>query len=373
MTDINPSKELVKLATGYLNHKVDSDELSKSVKKILISNDYVLDEVLEGCMDFTTDFEVIELLQRVSEQVSYSKTVLGKDCKKYFANLFAIPILFVKKGGSTIDTIEDFKPELEQVAHALRKSKVFNHECNIHIHNQLFSPEQLMVLDYNYIYSFMNEMSNVCFNKPSNIVEAPQFEHEPSEEDTLYVRYLFGVRVFRHEAPELTEEQEYAVLSEFNEMASPILTKVLDGFNVSVIGVDELYPAIQVGLEFYTSLSRRIAIEQHLADENITPEYCEAMIVIDLNNVDDSYIELTSVMSQEVIGEVQVYPLKYQDPKELIGTITEELADIGFEMERINIKSDNKVYPIDFFLNFEDEIEIATTVNNFLNNPNIDD
>jgi hypothetical protein len=371
MTDTNPSKELVRLATGCLSNKIPVEELSKAIKKILVSNDYILDELLEECVEFTTDFEIIELLQNVSEQVSYSKNLLGADNKKYFCNLFAIPVVFVKKEGSEIESIENFEPELEEISRALRKSKVFNHECKIHIHNKLFSPEQLMVLNYNYIYSFMNEMSNLCFDKPSNILEAPQFESEPCDEETLYVRYLFGIRVFRHEAEQLSAEEEYAVMNDFNNIAVPILGKVLDGYNVSVIGVDEFYPAIQVGLEFYTSLSRRLAIEQHLKTNHVTADYCGAMIVIDLDDIEESYIELTSKFNEEVIGTAQVYPLRYQEPKELIGTITEELAEMGFEMDNVNIKADDQVYPIDFFLKFEDEIEVASTVCNFLDNPDL--
>jgi hypothetical protein len=227
-------------------------------------------------------------------------------------------------------------------------------------------------LNYNYIYSFLNELTNLCFDKPFNILEAPEFEQEPCEEDSLHIRYLFGVRVFKEEAPQLSAEEEFAVLHDFNDQVNPILVKVLKGKNVSIIGVDELYPAIQVGLEFHTSVSRKISIEEHLSQTNVPAEYCAALIVIDMEDPEDSYIELTSTMSNEIIGITPIYPLKYQDPRELIGTITEELAEMGFEMDNVQIKADDAVYPIDFFLKFEEDIEIVSAVNNFLDNPDLD-
>lgn len=372
MTDTNLPKELVRLANGCLNNKIKTDELCQKIKSILLSNNYILDEVLEACTEYTSNFEIVEMLQKISEQISYSKVIQGKDGINYYSNLFAIPIVFVKKEGTLIESIENFQPELEEIAWHLKKSKVFDHECQIHIHNQLISPEQLMVLDYNYIYSFLNEMSNFCFDRPYNIINPPQFESDTCKENTLYVRYLFGVRVFKEEATRLTAEQEYDVLSDFNSKTVSLLSKILDGFNVSIIGVDELYPSIQVGLEFYTSLSRKIEIEQHLVSNNITAQYCEALINIDLNDIEDSLIEITSIINDEVIGTAKIYPLKYQEPKELIGAIAEELAEIGFDMENVTIKAGDNTYQIDFFLEFENEIEIASIVNNFFDNPNIE-
>jgi hypothetical protein len=367
----NISKELIKLANDCLNNKVDSDELYQYIKNILDTNDYILDEVLEECMEHTNNYEIINMLQEISEVISYCKSIDGKDGQKYFANLFAIPIVYVKDEGTTIEPIKPFKAEIEQIAKALRTSKVFDHECKIHIHNALFSPQQLMVLNYNYIYSFLNEMTNLSFNKPSNILEAPQFEQEPSEESSLHIQYLFGIRVFKTEAERLNADEEFAVLSDFNEKVNPILTKILNGRNISIIAVDEFYPAIQAGLEFHTSVARKISIEEHLSKSNVPAEYCSVLIVLDTNDFEDSYIELTSTMNNEVIGKTELYPLKHQDPKELIGTITEELAEIGFEMENIQIKAEDTIYPIDFFLKYEEDFEIATAVNNFLDNPDI--
>jgi hypothetical protein len=372
MSTENVSKELVKLANACLNNKTDSDELYHYIKNILDNNDYILDEVLENCMEHTNNYEIINMLQQISEVISYCKSIVGKDGEKYFANLFAIPVVYVKEEGTIIEPIKNFKAELEQISKALRTSKVFDHECKIHIHNALFSPQQLMVLNYNYIYSFLNEMTNLCFNKPSNILDAPQFEQEPSEESSLHIQYLFGIRVFKEEAVRLNSDEEFAVLSDFNEKVNPILAKVLDGRNISIIAVDEFYPAIQAGLEFHTSVGRKISIEQHLSDSNVPPEYCSVLIVIDTNDIEDSYIELTSTMNNEVIGKTEVYPLKSQDPKELIGTITEELAEMGFEMENIQIKAEDAIYPIDFFLKYEEEFEIVNAVNNFLDNPDIE-
>lgn len=372
MSNENVSKELLRIANACLNNKADSDELYHYVKNILDTNDYILDEVLEDCLEQTNNMEIIGMLQEISEITSYCKSIIGKDGNKYFSNLFAIPVVFVKAEGSIVEPIKDFEVELEQVSKALRSSKVFDHECKIHIHNALFSPEQLMVLNYNYIYSFLNEMTNLCFNKPSNIIEAPQFEQEPCEESSLHIRYLFGVRVFKEEAPKLSAEQEFAVLHDFNDKVNPLLAKILKGTNVSIICVDELYPAIQAGLEFHTSVSRKISIEQHLSQTNVPAEYCAALIVIETDDVEDSYIELTSTMSNEIIGLTPIYPLKHQDPRELIGTITEELAEIGFEMDSVQIKAGDAVYPIDFFLKFEEDIEIVSVVNNFLDNPDLD-
>ena len=373
MSTENLSKELVELASNCINNKADSNEIYQFIKKILDSNDYVLDDILDECLEHTNDFEIMGMLQEISEITTYCKSVVGKDKKTYFANLFAIPIVFTKKEGTIVESIKDFKPELEQISKALRSSKVFDHECKIHIHNSLFSPEQLMVLNYNYLYSFLNEMTNLCFNKPSNILEAPVFEQEPTEESTLYVRYLFGIRVFLEDAPKLSAEEEFAALSDFNEKTVPLLKKVLNGQNISIIGVDELYPALQVGLEFYTSISRRITIEEKLKGTHVPPEYCGVMIAMDLEDVENSYIELTSTMSDEVIGEAEIFPLKHQDPKELIGSIIEELAEMGFEMENIQIKAGEAVYPIDVFLRYEEDVDIISNVANFLDNPNIDD
>lgn len=367
----NVSKEFLKLANACLNNKTDSNELYNYVKNILDSNDYILDEVLEECMEYTNDLEIISMLQEISEITSYCKSIIGKDGETYFASLFAIPIVFTQDKG-IVEPITDYKGELEKISKALRSTKVFDHECKIHIHNALFSPEQLMVLNYNYIYSFLNEMSNLCFTKPSNILEAPQFEQEPSEEQTMYVRYLFGIRVFKEEAPRLNAEQEFAVLSDFNKKVNPILAKILNGKNISIIGVDEFYPAIQAGLEFYTSVSRKITIEQILSDTNVPAEYCAAIIVIDVDDIENSHIELTSTMSNEIIGLAEIYPLKYQDPKELIGNITEELAEMNFEMDNVQIKTGDAVYSIEFFLKFEDDLEIVSVVNNFLDNPDLD-
>jgi hypothetical protein len=372
MSNENVSKELVRIANACLNKKADSDELYNYVKNILDTNDYILDEVLEDAMEYTNNFEIIKMLQEISEITSYCKSIVGKDKKTYRANLFAIPLVFVKEKGSIVEPIKNFEVELEKISKALRSTKVFDHECKIHIHNALFSPEQLMVLNYNYIYSFLNELTNLCFDKPFNILEAPEFEQEPCEEDSLHIRYLFGVRVFKEEAPQLSAEEEFAVLHDFNDQVNPILVKVLKGKNVSIIGVDELYPAIQVGLEFHTSVSRKISIEEHLSQTNVPAEYCAALIVIDMEDPEDSYIELTSTMSNEIIGITPIYPLKYQDPRELIGTITEELAEMGFEMDNVQIKADDAVYPIDFFLKFEEDIEIVSAVNNFLDNPDLD-
>lgn len=372
MSNENVSKELIRIANACLNKKADSDELYHYIKNILDTNDYILDEVLEDSMEHTNNFEIISMLQEISEITSYCKSIVGKDKKKYYASLFAIPLVFVKNEGSIVEPITDYEVELEQISKALRSTKVFDHECKIHIHNALFSPEQLMVLNYNYIYSFLNEMTNLCFDKPFNILEAPQFEQEPCEEDSLHIRYLFGIRVFTEEAAKLSAKEEFAVLHDFNEQVNPILAKILKGRNISIIGVDELYPAIQVGLEFQTSVSRKISIEQQLSQTNVPAEYCAALIIIDMDEPDDSYIELTSTMSNEIIGLTPIYPLKYQDPKELIGTITEELAEMGFEMDNVQIKADEAVYPIDFFLKFEEDIEIISAVNNFLDNPDLD-
>ncbi len=120
-------------------------------------------------------------------------------------------------------------------------------------------------------------------------------------------------------------------------------------------------------------MSRRISIEQQLTSKEVEPDYCEAIIVIDLEDLEKSYIELSSTLSGEAIGKTDVYPLKYQDPKDLIGAITEELAEIGFEMDNVQIQADDKLYPIEFFLKYEDDIDVATNVANFLDNPDLGD
>jgi hypothetical protein len=96
MSNENVSKELVRIANACLNKKADSDELYNYVKNILDTNDYILDEVLEDAMEYTNNFEIIKMLQEISEITSYCKSIVGKD-KKHIVLIFLRFHLFLSK------------------------------------------------------------------------------------------------------------------------------------------------------------------------------------------------------------------------------------------------------------------------------------
>ena len=366
------AKKLLTIAQETQSNQERMIDLFLEIEDCFNRNIYSLDDVLEDAAKYVTDENIsaMTVLQDVCEQLSFANEVYGADGTPYRASIFAMPIVFVQQKGTILPELTKYSTELDKIVKSFKQTKVFPQECNLYLHNKLYAPEQLTGATYNQVHDMYIQMRNIFCNLPHDFkkVEFPTFDEPPLPEDTLQLRYLIGLKMHKHDLPIESSEEIGAHMKAFNEKISPILTKILDGFSLNVVTVDDFFEGTKVGLEFYTSLTRRLDMEKIVADIDEPIASFEAILDFDFDNFGESKIELKSKV-KDVIGEFKMYALPFQNTEDLTHTIAYELEDFGLSMEDVYVRIDGELIPITTIIDYDPKAE--QEVINFLNETDI--
>ncbi len=356
----NFAQKLLQLAEDTVEDKEKMVELFQEIETCFTKNTYVIDEVLDELSDNIDSNNLIafNLLQQVCEQLSSSNEVYGETGTPYRAAIFAIPIVFVQPKGTSTASLQSEYAGLEKIIKALKSSGVFPQECNLYMHNNLYSPEQITDISYNQIHDMYVQMCNIFCEKPFNFsaVEFPTFEELPCEDDTLQLRYLIGMKMHGYDMPIQSESEKTKAMQKFNDEAAPIISEMLDVMNVNIISVDDFHQGAKAGLEFYTSLTRRLDIEKVMEDLDQPAGAFEAVLNFDSEDITNSKIEMRPKV-KDFMGEANMYALPFQNFEDLSYMIAFELEDIGLSLDDIYVKVDQELVPINVLIDHDPQAE----------------
>lgn len=360
MNKITLAKKICKLAPIAVNNKEEMGELYETIENILHKSKLDLEEVLDVIPDVANpplDLEALNLITDICEQ-SASSNFISDDTHMFETELFAVPIAFIKPANEEITSISPTEDSLIQLTKLFRKTGIFPDKANVFLSHELFTPEELVDLTYRDINTIHTLFTKITIEN-HDPVSLSESEEEIEEHETISLRYMIGFKMTLAEEKEQSEEEFFEKLSNFNELAAPIINEMFNVQSAAIIDVDNFYSALKNGMDFHTSVGRKQDLLLSLEDRDTS----DLIAIINFNDYENSVIEIKD--DETLLFTIEVNPLYFQLPEDLSKTILDELDDCGFDIDNVFLQFNGETYPAICLL--EENNEIDPAVLDFLN------
>lgn len=335
-------------------------KLYEEVQKLVDKGKIPLDHVVGYMMENTENVDALLAVRQACEEVIAEVYFATEENEVYQATLFAIPMMYIQSADHQITQLNGNSADFKKLTKSLKKSGLFLDESICYVDNHLYHPQELLNLSFDNVFSMNKAMIDKAVNIKGedfkfNLVQEVRPENG---NDTFTLKYMVGVKII-HES--LVEEQ-YECFNEENfekfvNLSQPLLSKMLKSEDVTVLGVERFFEALQLGLDAYLSNSRQIQILHHLESNSIHPHGAKAIITIPRESSEDSNIELVSKLTGESFAEFEFEIINCSNPEALMDSLAGDLEDCGIKTEDIYIRMDDNLVPFVTMLKHQTEAE----------------
>lgn len=359
-----PTTKVIEKIEALANEVAENQDkypkLYEEIQKLVDKGKIPLDTLVGYMMENSENVDALIAVKQACEEV-IAEVYFGTDEDEvYQATLFAIPLLYVQPADFQVSQLNGNSADFKKLTKSLKKSGLFLDESLTYIDNHLYHPQELLNLSFDNVFSMNKAMIDKTLNikgEDFKINLVPDVRPENGN-DTFTLKYMVGVKIIHESYADdqhdcFTEEN----FDKFLDLAQPLLGKMLKANDVTILGVERFFEALQLGLDAYLSNARQIQIQHHFEFNEIHPHGAKAIITIPRESAQESTIELVSKLTAESFADFEFEIINCRDPEALMDSVAGDLEDCGVKTEDIYVRMDDNLVPFVTMLKPQTEAE----------------